>query len=95
MAHQDIHGRTPLHLSCTQGHIEIVQLFLAHGADIETVDGTGCTPVIIAAQLNHTLLTLYLIDLGANVDACDGNGCSIVHWAANRGMSRQNCITCL
>jgi len=31
-------NRTPLHLAAQEGHLPIVQLFVAHGADLHAID---------------------------------------------------------
>jgi ankyrin repeat protein len=41
---RDGRGRTPLHLSCRAGHVELVCLLLRCGADIQAWNDEGRTP---------------------------------------------------
>lgn len=45
---------------------ETVELLLAHGADINDIDGAGVTPLIFAAQDNNVLMVNLLLSYGAD-----------------------------
>lgn len=43
--------RTPLHLSSERGHVDIVNLFISHGADIYVKDSVSKFCIIITLAL--------------------------------------------
>ena len=51
------------------GHDELVELLLAHGADIEHRDKKGCTPLILAASAGHAVTVAILLDHNADIEA--------------------------
>jgi hypothetical protein len=46
----DRHGRTPLHLAAEDGHSDVVDWLLRHGARVDAVDDAGDTPAHLAAK---------------------------------------------
>lgn len=46
-------GRTPLHLAAEASNLEVVQLLMQHGADINARDCDGFTPFDIAERAGH------------------------------------------
>ncbi len=42
---QDSHGRALLHYAAIGGHLELANLLLARGADVNAQDNRGCTPL--------------------------------------------------
>ena len=44
-------GRTPLHIACAHGHVNVVRLLLESGADPNARDNGGETPFDHAARL--------------------------------------------
>jgi ankyrin repeat protein len=57
-------GRTPLHMAAAAGKIELAQLLLEHGADVNAVDRIDQTPVKIAKYEQHAKLLKLLKDAG-------------------------------
>ncbi len=51
------------------GHDELVELLLAHGANIEHRDKKGCTSLILAASAGHAVTVAILLDHSANIEA--------------------------
>jgi len=41
---------TPLHTAIKNGHVELANLLLDHGADRKAPDWEGCTPISLAAN---------------------------------------------
>ncbi|WP_029011945.1 ankyrin repeat domain-containing protein [Niveispirillum irakense] len=64
------------------GNIDIVNLLLLNGADIEAEDGVGTTPILSAAMLDRWQLVLFLMDRGASVWPASG-GITVGLLAAN------------
>ncbi len=47
----------------------MVELLLAHGANIEHRDKKGCTSLILAASAGHAVTVAILLDHSANIEA--------------------------
>ena len=60
-------GQTPLHLAVQNGKLEIVELLLSQGADINAKDSEGNTPLITALALRKADTAKYLLSKGADV----------------------------
>ena len=47
---QSSSGNTPLIFACCNGHVEVVKVLLAHGANVEDSNENGHTPLMEAAS---------------------------------------------
>jgi hypothetical protein len=56
---------TPLHAAAAQGHEQVVQTLLAHGAPVDAQDWLGVTPLVAAAYGGHAAVMRVLLDAGA------------------------------
>lgn len=84
----------PLHFASKLGDIKMVQLLMAHGADIHALDSRG-EPVLHAAFQNPTgpnvdwpsryAVTRFLIEQGATIDINTPEGLMLLRTAAARG----------
>ncbi|XP_055349678.1 transient receptor potential cation channel subfamily A member 1-like [Paramacrobiotus metropolitanus] len=88
---QTVDGTTPLHVACSQGSVEMVQMICASVEDEEKLervlamkDHNGLTPLHRAAIYNHVDLIEILIQTGAPVDAQDKTGNTPLISAATR-----------
>jgi uncharacterized protein len=75
-------GWTPLHLAAFFGHTRVIELLLAHGADVAAVsrNGNGNTPLHAALAGNHKFVA-GLLGAGADVNAADAAGWRPLHLA--------------
>ena len=51
-------GCTPLFIAAQNDHVEIAQLLMERGADVNQAKNNGCTPLYIAAKEGHTKVKL-------------------------------------
>ena len=75
-------GETALMLAAFGGHLEIVQLLLANGAE---VNQPGWTPLIYSAAQNRMDVARLLLKSGAEVNAHSGSGTTALMMAAREG----------
>ena len=68
-----------------KGHVEMCQLLLENGAELEAKDSLGATALILTVQHGQHLTFLSLLDRGANPEVGDIRGATCVHWAAYKG----------
>lgn len=81
---------TPLLDAAYAGWIELVEVLVASGANIEAADVGGCTSLYLAAQNDHANVVDHLLAHGANVDAKSNTGAAPIVVAA-----QNNCIAAL
>src|SRR5258708_22890506 len=81
----DIDGETPLHVASNQGDVELVQVLLEHGADIEAQDDYGSTPIHLASFFGEVELVQVLLEHGAEIEARDNRRCTPIHLASDCG----------
>ena len=62
-------GQMPLHIAAGAGDIEMAELLLNNGAQVETVDGRSFTPVLMACMRNQKEMVELLAHHGANLRA--------------------------
>ena len=65
---RDLEGRSPLHIAAWQGHSAMVELLIAHGADVNAVDREKRTPLQSAAWQGHESVVWLLLKHGADGD---------------------------
>ena len=78
-------GRTALHWAVRNGNIEIVDILIKGGADLNKGDQAGKTALSHAAESGKVDLTRKLIESGADVNKRDLVGGNSVLWAAGLG----------
>src|SRR6267142_2611209 len=78
-------GSTPLHLVLREGHVEVAQFLVEHGADAIAQDNDGSTPLHWTSSRGHIELAQFLIQHGADATAQNRNGSTPLHWASSKG----------
>jgi hypothetical protein len=73
---------TPLHFAAWNDRLNIVQLLVNRGAQINAVDDEGTTSLHLAAMNNHLKVLKLLVNRGAQIDAVDNDGWNALHAAS-------------
>jgi len=76
---------TPLSIVAANGHRNVAEFLLDHGANVNGADGLEQTPLHAAADNGSDAVAKLLIDRGAAIDARDFLGATPLHYAALRG----------
>lgn len=66
---------------------KMAELFLAHGADVNLRDGSGCPILNMRIHWNLPSIALWLLEHGADPNATDAKGNTALHEAAARGIN--------
>ena len=59
---------TPLHWAAYYGHLEIAEILISRGADLDAEDPDYSTPLYLAAEEGHPKVVEFLISKGAKVN---------------------------
>ena len=59
---------TPLHWAAHYGHLEIAEILISRGADLDAEDPSYSTPLYLAAEQGHPKVVEFLISKGAEVN---------------------------
>ena len=65
----DYRARSPLHVACLKGHIEVVKFLLREHVNLDKIDSTGCSPLYHAIRKGHADIASLLYLKGASVHA--------------------------
>nr|CAD7406296.1 unnamed protein product [Timema cristinae] len=73
---------SPLYRASERGHLELMELLLEHGLDVDkVVFGDDSTLLHAAARYNHVSLVKLLVDHGATVNKTDQDGWTALQWS--------------
>ncbi|MFC1898108.1 ankyrin repeat domain-containing protein [Candidatus Cloacimonadota bacterium] len=75
---------TPLMFACDRGYLDIVELLVGKGANVNKQDVDGDTPLIWAIAKNNYSIAEYLLQNGADVNIINNNHINALFWAVNR-----------
>ncbi|KAI9726149.1 MAG: hypothetical protein M1828_001822 [Chrysothrix sp. TS-e1954] len=79
-------AQPPLCGAAENGHIQIVEVLLKHGAYLDVKDDQkGYTPLFLALDKNHINIVRRLVDHGASIKCDDGGGKTALHCLAKYG----------
>ncbi|KAA0709132.1 Ankyrin repeat and SOCS box protein 12 [Triplophysa tibetana] len=76
---------TPLRTAAAQGHLHCLQLLLANGAEVDSLDVKAQTPLFIAVSAKHLDCVAALLKAGADPNGSPHNNSSPVLTAARDG----------
>jgi ankyrin repeat protein len=76
-------GWGPLHYAAYGGHVEMAELLVALGADVNAKGKNNWAPLHIAARDNRKAMVEWLVAHGADINAKDDRGWVPLHFAAN------------
>ena len=79
------YGITPLHLAAEHGHIEIAELLIENGANVDAKNNGNVTALHLAAQNGHTGIVSLLIANDVDIDVKISDGRTSLHLAAEHG----------
>ena len=79
---KDLDQKRPLHAAAMDGHLEMTEMLLDGGADINTCEGCdGRTALMLAAQFGQIQIIDVLLRRGADPSIRDWEGLSALDWA--------------
>lgn len=81
----DTWGENALHDAAARGHLAVVKLLLASGADTESRDNEKCTPLHYASQDGHLEVVDALLDAGADPNGESTTNITSLHLASSNG----------
>jgi len=67
-------GWAPIHYAATNGHLQIVQFLMAHGAKVNAYSPSETTPLMMAIGSGNDDLIKYLLDNGADLSLRNHEG---------------------
>ena len=76
-------GWRALHWAACEGHADVIEVLLKHGANVNAKDNGGWTALHWAAKLGHADVVEVLLKHGADVNARDDRGWTALHVAGN------------
>ncbi|CAI7623075.1 unnamed protein product [Penicillium pancosmium] len=90
---QDTQGWTPLRWAAAYGQLNIVEMLLRAGAEVDARDKDGWTALRWAAHQGHKTIVKLLIRHEASIETSSGDQWTLLRWAAREG--RENIIKLL
>ncbi|XP_043094768.1 ankyrin-1a isoform X18 [Puntigrus tetrazona] len=81
-------GFTPLHIAAHYENLNVAQLLLNRGADVNFTPKNGITPLHIASRRGNVIMVRLLLDRGAKIDAKTKDELTPLHCAARNGHVR-------
>lgn len=81
----DLESETPLMIAAWFGHLDVVHVLLAKGADVNSRNQRGMTPLFCAALQGQAAIVRALFDRKADINAKDRHGATPLMAAARAG----------
>ena len=83
-------GNSAIHLAAFYGHIEVIELLVDYGANVNEANSSGYMPLHVACQNNKVEAVSKLLQLGAN--PCLRN--QVSSWVPLHEAAWNGCIEC-
>ncbi|THD22250.1 Ankyrin repeat domain containing protein [Fasciola hepatica] len=77
-------SRTPLHIACSKGCLEITKELLEFNAKVNVTDNTGKTPLLLAIEAKSPECVKLLLDYHADLTFRDQRGDAAIHYAVSQ-----------
>ncbi|TPP59379.1 Ankyrin repeat domain containing protein [Fasciola gigantica] len=77
-------SRTPLHIACSKGCLEITKELLEFNAKVNVTDNTGKTPLLLAIEAKSPDCVKLLLDYHADLTFRDQRGDAAIHYAVSQ-----------
>ncbi|XP_071590445.1 ankyrin repeat domain-containing protein 18B-like isoform X1 [Heliangelus exortis] len=77
----DGENRTPLHLACANGHMDVVRFLVRHNCQLNLTDNLGRSPLMEAVQCQQEQCVGFLLKRGADPGLADADGNTALHLA--------------
>uniref|UniRef100_A0AAQ4S0D6 Uveal autoantigen with coiled-coil domains and ankyrin repeats n=1 Tax=Gasterosteus aculeatus aculeatus TaxID=481459 RepID=A0AAQ4S0D6_GASAC len=90
----DVEGHSAFHLAATRGHLDCLNLILAHGVDVTASDATGKNALHQASRNGHSLCVQKLLQHNSPVGNVDLQGRTALHDAVMGGCSSSVKLLC-
>jgi ankyrin repeat protein len=87
MLAKDLKSPNEIDLAARSGQVNLIELFLKNGADINTKNEKGHSILMLAAYNGQYNLVEYLISQGADVNSIDHSGSTILMGVVFKGHS--------
>ena len=81
------YGYTPLHIAAKNNSAEVIDKFIAAGANLNAIDKNGWTPLHIASRYNYVVIAKKLIAAKVDLNATDNNRKTPLHIAAGANLN--------
>ena len=78
---EDLYRRRPLHFAAANGHSQIIQILLQHGAEIDAQTSGGDTALMKACLFAHRTAVEVLLQHNANASLSNNEGQMALHYA--------------
>ncbi|KAL2010712.1 hypothetical protein VTN00DRAFT_6519 [Thermoascus crustaceus] len=78
----------PLQLASRGGHLKVVEMLLADGADVHSTRDDGTTALHMAASNGHDVIAELLLEHRADLEAKDSDGWTPLYYASNKGYDK-------
>ena len=85
--YRNLFGNTALNMAAHHGNMNIVEILLDRGIDINSKDDDGSTALDDAAREGHMNVVEILLDRGIDINSKNNHGSTALHWAARYGLS--------